>query len=180
MRETSLLEIDLSLFGESGTAPGTEGTHAPPGTQPVAPAPGESGRMTSHFRAQTPHRSHAEAGARQLLTRLWEQNPQVQAEYPGFDLRAELKDRGFFRLVRSGVPVRQAYELSHMEEIKAKAARNAAQQMAARMRARSARPAENGTSSRSAVTVKSDVSKLTSAERAEIARRVARGETIAF
>ena len=180
MRENKLLEIDLSLFGEGGMSPGMEGTQAIQSPQTASQAAGVPGQMSGPFRGQTPHHSPSEARARQMLTRLREQSPQVQTEYPGFDLRAELRDRGFFRLVRSGVPVRQAYELRHMEEIKAKAARNAAQQMAAHMRARSARPTENGTSSRSAVAVKSDVSKLTSAERAEIARRVARGETIHF
>ena len=43
-----------------------------------------------------------------------------------------------------------------------------------------ARPSENGISSQSAAQVKSDVSQLTKADRAEIIRRVQRGEKIRF
>ena len=46
--------------------------------------------------------------------------------------------------------------------------------------ANGARPAENGNSSQGASVTKSDVSQLTKADRAEIARRVARGEKISF
>ena len=72
----------------------------------------------------------------------------------------------------------------NMDEIKAGTARAAAetagQQMAARIKEKAARPAENGTSSQSAVIVKSDVHSLTRAERMEIARRAQRGEKITF
>ena len=108
----------------------------------------------------------------------------VKELYPGFDFNTEAADRTFVGMLRSGVPMRQAYEVKHMDEITAAAARNAAQsagqQMTARIKSKSARPAENGTSSQSAVVVKSDVSKLTRKDRAEIARRVARGEKISF
>jgi hypothetical protein len=46
--------------------------------------------------------------------------------------------------------------------------------------ANGARPSENGNSSQGASVTKSDVSALTKADRAEIARRVARGEKISF
>ena len=106
--------------------------------------------------------------------------PGVRELYPGFDLQAEAADRNFLSMLRAGVPVKQAYEVKHMDEITAAAARNAAQWAGQRMKTKSARPAENGTSSQSGVIVKSDVSKLTRKDRAEIARRVARGECITF
>jgi hypothetical protein len=46
--------------------------------------------------------------------------------------------------------------------------------------ANGARPSENGNSFQGASVTKSDVSTLTKADRAEIARRVARGEKISF
>ena len=50
----------------------------------------------------------------------------------------------------------------------------------AKIKNKSSRPAENGTSSSSSAIVKSDVSNLTKADRAEIARRAAKGEIISF
>lgn len=108
----------------------------------------------------------------------------LRGSYPEFDLRAELSDGQFRKLLRSGVGVRQAYELRHMEEIKTAAARAAAQsageQMAARIRSRGLRPRENGISTQSAVITKSGVHNLTPAQRREIARRVQRGENVRF
>jgi hypothetical protein len=48
------------------------------------------------------------------------------------------------------------------------------------IRARGSRPQENGTQSQSSFTVRDDPHSLTKAERAEIARRAARGEVISF
>jgi len=104
--------------------------------------------------------------------------------YPGFDLRTEIQNRDFQGLLKSGIPVQKAYELVHMEEIKAAAARNAAQtasaQMQANIKAKQSRPSENGTSSQSAVIVKNDVHSLSKADRAEAVRRAMRGEKIRF
>ena len=69
-----------------------------------------------------------------------------------------------------------------MDEIKAGVAQNTARktekQVVDGIRAKGSRPAENGTSSQSAFTVKDDPHKWTKQDRAEVARRVARGETI--
>ena len=48
------------------------------------------------------------------------------------------------------------------------------------MRSVKSRPVENGSNDLSAAILKSDVSKLTPEQRAEIAKRVARGENITF
>lgn len=108
----------------------------------------------------------------------------MRDQYPHFDLRAEMQNRQFMSMLRSGVPVRHAYEVLHMDDIKAAVAKSAAawteKQVVNGIRAKGARPAENGTAAQSAFTVKDDVSKLTRKDRAEIARRVARGESITF
>ena len=87
-------------------------------------------------------------------------------------------------MLKAGVPVQHAYEVIHMDAIKAgvaqSAAQTAARQVTDNVRARGARPAENGVSSGSGFLVKSDVSKLTKKDRAEIARRAAHGEKIVF
>lgn len=126
----------------------------------------------------------SEQEARQLIDRLRNGEAEVKKIYPEFDLKTELKNRDFYALLNVGIPMQMAYELRHMDEIKAAAARNAAQatgqQMTARMKSKAARPAENGTSSKNPVVVKSDVTKLSREDRAEIARRVAHGESIFF
>lgn len=104
--------------------------------------------------------------------------------YPSFDLQAEIQNREFMSMLRAGVPVQHAYEVIHMDDIKAGVARQQAaateKQIVDGIRAKGARPRENGTQSQSAFIVKDDVSKLTKEERAEIARRAARGEKIFF
>ncbi len=118
-------------------------------------------------------------------TRQWVQEAQeLQGLYPHFDLGTEMQSRQFMSMLRSGVPVRTAYEVLHMEEIKQaveqSAARAAEKQVVDGIRAKGLRPAENGTAAQSGFTVKDDVSKLSRKDRAEIARRVARGEKIVF
>jgi hypothetical protein len=127
-------------------------------------------------------RQQGEQQAQQKLNEWYAESEKVKAIYPTFDLKAETANRDFVGLLKSGLSVQQAYELVHMEEIKAGAAQAAAQtageQMKARIQSRAARPAENGTSSQGAVIVKSDVHNLTRADRAEAVRRAQRGETI--
>lgn len=129
-------------------------------------------------------RQQGEQQARQKLDAWYAEGEQLKAIYPTFDFKAEVADRNFLGLLKSGLSVQQAYELKHMDEIKANAARVAAQttgaQMAAKIQTKAARPKENGTSSQSAVIVKSDVHSLTKADRAEAIRRAQRGEKISF
>lgn len=126
----------------------------------------------------------SDQAAQQKLNAWYAESEKVKELYPSFDFRKEAADRDFLGLLRSGLSVQQAYELKHMDEIKTNAARAAAQtagaQMAAKIQTKAARPKENGTSSQGAVIVKNDVHSLTRAERAEIAKRAARGEAIKF
>jgi hypothetical protein len=71
-------------------------------------------------------------------------------------------------------------EVIHMDEIMSGVAKKVESTVAETIRANGHRPAENGTSSQSGVVYKNDVSALTREDRAEIARRAARGEKIGF
>ncbi len=103
-------------------------------------------------------------------------------QYPDFDLTAELENPEFVSSLEHGVPMELAYKLLHMDEIVQTAAQKAAdereQAVLESIRARGARPPENGASAQNGVATGTDVSKLTREERAEIARRANRGETI--
>ncbi|MDR2671387.1 MAG: hypothetical protein LBC26_06685 [Oscillospiraceae bacterium] len=111
----------------------------------------------------------------------WEADAQqVKSTYPDFDLATETKNPEFTRMLRSGIPVQHAYEVLHREEIMARTVQATQAQVAKQVQTRGQRPAEAGASPQSAFIVKSDVSKLTKADRAEIARRALRGEQIRF
>ena len=113
-----------------------------------------------------------------------EQAEKAKTVYPTFDLRAEMQNPQFVNLLRNNVDVRTAYEVLHKDEIIPAAmhfaAKTAEQKVTNKIIANGARPSENGNSSQSATVVKSDVSQLSKADRAEIIRRVQRGEKIRF
>ena len=120
----------------------------------------------------------------QQLDTWYKEAAKVKELYPSFDFKAEAQNPEFLKLLRTGNSVEHAYKVLHFDELTNNAARVAAQtadaQAQARMKAKASRPSENGTSSKSAVIVKNDVANLTRAERAEIARRVQRGDIIKF
>lgn len=109
---------------------------------------------------------------------------EMKARFPDFDFETEIENPRFIAMLKSGVPVEHAYKVLHMDELMQNVVQTTAQRAEKRVvdnvRSRGTRPPENGTASRSAITVKDDVSRLTKEDRAEIARRVARGEIIKF
>ena len=133
---------------------------------------------------QMRQRQLGEQQAQQQMAKWAADEKALKELYPSFDLRSELNNRQFRDLLKANIPMQQAYELMHMEEIKASTARvaaqNAGQQMVAKIQQKASRPQENGTSSASAVITKSDVHSLNRKERAEIARRAQRGDIIKF
>lgn len=115
----------------------------------------------------------------------WVQEAEALKEtFPNFDLNQEVQNPDFVAMIKKGVPVEHAFKVTHFDDIIQEAMRTTAltqeQRIVDNVRARGMRPSENGVSQRSAFTVKDDVSKLSKKDRAEIARRVARGEVISF
>lgn len=129
-------------------------------------------------------RQIGQAQFRQQIDSWYREAEAVKELYPSFDFKKEAQNREFLSLLKSGVGVEHAYKMLHFDELTQNAARAAAQtadaQAQARIKQKASRPAENGTSSQSAAIVRSDVSSLTRKERAEIARRVQRGDKITF
>ena len=103
----------------------------------------------------------------------WEQEAEeIKKTYPGFNLDDELQNPQFRSMITTKNP--------HHEEL-VKAAEEAALSKAAKsVSVNAARPSENGLGNQSGVIVKNDVSKLTKKDRADIAKRAARGERIEF
>ena len=112
------------------------------------------------------------------------QAEEAKKMYPSLDLNEEAKNPQFLQLLNSGVDVGTAYTVIHKDEIIPAAmqytAKTVEQKLTNKIIAGGARPSENGNSSQGAINSKSDVSLLSKADRAEIARRVARGEKITF
>lgn len=133
-------------------------------------------------------RAHEEFQRRQNADRIYadwiHQSEQVKQIYPSFDLNDEIQNPSFLKLLKSGVDVKAAYQAVHMDDILGGAmqytAQKIQQQTVNSIKARANRPTENGLSSQTGVVVKNDVSKLTAADRREIARRVQFGEHIKF
>ena len=120
----------------------------------------------------------------QQTTQWYKEAEAVKAKFPKFDFGKELGNPQFVNMLKAGTPVEHAYKVIHYDELMTDAmqvtAANTQKAVIDNVRARGARPQEVGMSSQSAFTVRSDVSKLTKAERAEVARRAKRGEPIVF
>ena len=136
---------------------------------------------------QREQQSIADQRMRQHFDTLAKQGDEVKKLYPGFDLMTEMQNPEFARLTAPGVNVGvlTAYRVVHQNEIAGAemqfAAQKSAERIANAVRANGMRPAENGMNGQQTPsTVKNDPRTLTKADFAEIGKRVARGEKIAF
>lgn len=132
-----------------------------------------------------------EARMRNEYINLSRQAEVLRQTIPDFDLDYEINNPAFMRMVRTGVPVKDAYFAVHHEEIMA-AQRNAQMQAAntAVMQARQMtanaiaagqmRPTENGVGGAAPAMHITDPKALTKDMRAELRRRVERGEKISW
>lgn len=120
----------------------------------------------------------------QQYSQWMQQAEEAKRTYPSLDLKTECQNPQFMQLLRSGVDVGSAYLVLHKDDIILAAMQHTAkaveQKLANKVMAGASRPGENGVGNQSSAIVKSDVSKLTKADREEIRRRVARGERIRF
>lgn len=136
---------------------------------------------------QREQQSIADQRMREHFDSLARQADEAKQLYPGLDLMTEMQNPTFARLTAPGVgvDVRTAYEVVHRDEMRGAemqyGAQKSAERIANAVRANGMRPVENGMNSQQAPSqVKTDPRTLTSADREEIRRRVARGEKIAF
>jgi hypothetical protein len=148
----------------------------------------EAQRQTEAIKkAEAARKQAAEAARRQDFvqqkTAAWKAEADaLKGKYPSFNFEGDIKNPQFTSMLRAGVSVEAAYRALHHDEIVSGAVNDARAQtekaLVDNIRAKGARPQENGTSNASTFTYKSDPSKFSKADRAEIARRVARGEKI--
>ena len=140
-------------------------------------------RENADLKAQMEEAQRQENG-KKLYAAWMQQAEEAKKVYPSFDMKTEMNNPKFVDLLRSNIDVRTAYEVLHKDDIIRGAMQFTAQtvesKIAKKVASNGARPSENGMNSQSAAVVKSDVSQLSKADRAEIIRRVQRGEKIRF
>ena len=140
-------------------------------------------RENAALREQMATQNRKDNAAQQYATWM-RQAEEAKKLYPNLNFEAETQNPHFRQLLLSGIDVGSAYLVCHKDEIIPAAmqytAKTVEQKLTNKVIANGARPSENGNSSQSASVVKSDVSQLSKADRAEIIRRVQRGEKIRF
>lgn len=108
---------------------------------------------------------------------------EVRKSYPNFNLEDELNNPGFKAMLRAGASIRNAYEATHLDDIKkslvASTAQRTTKEVTDNIKAKGMRPTEVG-GSQSGVPLSMDLKNSTKAQRDEWARRAERGETITF
>lgn len=138
-------------------------------------------RQNDAFLKEQENRARQQAQEKQVQE-WYEQAQQLKTKFPNFDLATELQNEEFHKMLVKGNPIEHAYKVMHFDEIMTETisttAADTEKRVVENVRAKGARPAENGTSAQSAFTVKDDPSKWSKKDRAEVARRVARGEQI--
>lgn len=125
---------------------------------------------------QTERQKAAEA----QLQAWYDEGEALKETYPDFNFAAEIKNPHFQALLKAGTPVQHAYEVLHLNQIMANATARTEKRVTDSVRAKGRRPAENGMQAQSGIIYKTDVSKLSKKDRAEIAARAERGEMITF
>lgn len=140
-------------------------------------------RENDGFRRTMQERERQEA-SQKAWGKVMQQAEEAKQVYPSLDIDAEMQNPGFGRLVAAGVPVRTAYEVVHRDEIMGGAMQYTAQQTAQKISnavaAGARRPNEGGMGAGSSADTKMDPAKLTKEQRAEIRKRVLRGEAVTF
>ena len=197
--------VDLQMFAEGG-----EGTSAPAlshaqaqqaiasGTMRADEGSGETPEVPAQTAPEKPEEPPApqerpaplppvpglqagENAVRVLHARWAAEEAMIRRDVPGFSLRQELANPEMRRLMElPGMRMGDAYRLAHYSDALQQTARTVEQGVVERIRQRSARPAENGTSPSGAAVTRADVASMTRAQREALERRAMHGVKISF
>lgn len=129
-------------------------------------------------------KSRRDSEAAEMMKRWYDNSQELAKSYPEFDMTAEIDNPKFIKLVQSGIDLKTAYEVVHIADIldreRDNAATEARRDVELEYRSRDNRPYENGLSAQSSALIRNNVGSLSSKQRAELAKRAARGEKITF
>ncbi len=197
--------VDLQMFAEGGEgAPAPALSHAQAqqaiasGTMRADEGSGETPEVPAQTAPEKPEEPPApqerpaplppvpglQAGentVRALHARWAAEEAMIRRDVPGFSLRQELANPEMRRLMElPGMRMGDAYRLAHYSDALQQTARTVEQGVVERIRQRSARPAENGTSPGGAAVTRADVASMTRAQREALERRAMHGVKISF
>lgn len=111
----------------------------------------------------------------------WKQQAEeTKKSYGDFDIKKELENPEFCRLLKLGVGMKTAYEVLNIDSILDKNSKNAEKMVVDSIRLKGNRPIENGSEDAGGIILSSNISKLNKKQRAELAKRAAKGERISF
>ena len=118
---------------------------------------------------------------RALHARWAAEEAMLRRDVPDFSLKKELANPEMRRLMElPGMRMGDAYRLAHYNDALRQTAQTVEQGVVERIRQRSARPAENGTSPGGAAITRADVASMTRAQREALERRAMHGVKISF
>ncbi|MBE6812168.1 MAG: hypothetical protein E7523_04730 [Ruminococcaceae bacterium] len=181
-------EVDAAMQTQ---APTDENTSAGESDDVAQPQTEPAGQGTQEPEPQQPDEKTLQqiqhiADGRMRMQDWQAQGERLKAFYPSFSF-SELYNgnEDFGRLLRAGVSVRQAYEVTHLPQILTAAmqyaARKAAEKTANAMNNTAVRPQENGLSDRKAgLPTEKRVDNLTQGDIIRILERVGKGDKITF
>ena len=195
--------VDLQMFAESGEgAPALSHAQAQQaiasGTMRADEGSGETPEVPAQTAPEKPEEPPApqerpaplppvpglqagENAVRALHARWAAEEAMIRRDVPGFSLRQELANPEMRRLMElPGMRMGDAYRLAHYSDALEQTARTVEQGVVERIRQRSARPAENGTSPSGAAVTRADVASMTRAQREALERRAMHGVKISF
>ena len=115
-----------------------------------------------------------------LIGQWKQQAEETKKLYSDFDLKKELENPEFCRLLKLGVGMKTAYEVLNIDSILDKNSKNAEKMVVDSIRLKGNRPVENGSEDAGGIILSSNISKLNKKQRAELAKRAAKGEMIKF
>lgn len=123
--------------------------------------------------------------ANRLYAQWAEQTEQARMYYPDLDFDSEMQgNERFKQLIGAGIDVKTAYEVAHKDEVLTRVAQSSARaaekKVVDNIKAKGARPVENGVSASAGVSTGIDVNKLTDTDIEELIRRAKQGEVIDF
>lgn len=153
---------------------------------PAPKAPPEQPQQKAEPQEKTPPRRpplppRAQNAVRSLHARWAAEEAQLRRENPDFSLRSELKNPEMRRLMRMpGMRMRDAYRLTHYDELAQSAARAVEQGVVERIQQRAGRPAENGVHPGGAAVTQPSVERMTRAQREALERQALHGAKIQF
>ena len=115
------------------------------------------------------------------LLKSWEkQANELLEKYPDFDLGCQVKNKSFLAMLRCGIPMDLAYKALNYDEILEAEVHRALELFYADFKIRGSRPCENGLISGGGVSIGMGAKAFSRKERADIARRVEKGEKISL